>query len=107
MAEVSFPVATTMAEAIAAKRAAAAFYVTRIEALQAVLNGPEAAAFEAALAAAAADGVPEGTSAATNIPALSGWFASVRSGLQADWEMQNAIATAPVTPPEPVVVVEP
>jgi len=107
MTEATYPVPANMAEASAAQRAAAAFYVTRIEALQAVLNGPEAAAFEAALADAAADGVPEGTSAATNIPALPGWFSSVRSGLQADWDMQNAIATAPVAPPAPVVVVEP
>lgn len=84
MAEKTYPIPANMAEASAAEGAAAAFFLTRIEALEAVLNGPEAEAFEQAMAAEVAIGVPNGTSAAANIPSLTNWFSSIRAGLQAD-----------------------
>lgn len=84
MAENIYPVPASMAEATAAQAAASAFYLIRIEALQAVLDGPEAQALERALAAEVEMGVPSGTSASANIPSLTSWFNSIRSGLAAD-----------------------
>lgn len=109
MADTPYPVPANMAEATAAQRAAAAFYLTRIEALLAVLNGPEALAFEQALAAEIEEGVPIGTSASANLPSAASWFNSIRIGLEADWSQFNATANPPVAPPAGggEVVVEP
>ena len=95
---VSFP-PTTMAEAEACERAAARVYADRIIALQAVLDGPEATAFEQAITDALAEGVPAFTSAATNLPSAASWFAQIRAGLAADLNKLERMAADPAAPP--------
>lgn len=66
---------TTLQEAEAAEKAIAAFYLTRVQAAEAVMNSPEAQAFEAKVAELLADGLPAGTSCNVNLPRVAQWFA--------------------------------
>lgn len=95
MSNSSFPTPQTLAEAEAAERVIAGFYLSQIEAAEAVMTGPEAQAFETAVAAAISAGLPNGTSAAVNLTNVAKWFVDVRTGLEADRQRLDAIANPP------------
>lgn len=92
------PVPTTMAEAKAAEVAAAAIYLTWVEGAEALMNGPEAQAFEAAVAAFLEAERPNGTSAAANLPRVQQWFADVKAGITADKATLERIVNPPAPP---------
>lgn len=100
MSSSTFPTPQSLAEAEAAERVIAGFYLSQIEAAESVMTGPEAQAFEAAVAAAIYAGLPNGTSAAVNLPNVAKWFVDVRTGLEADRRRLDAIANPPA-PEEP------
>jgi hypothetical protein len=50
--------------------------------------------------------LPNGTSAAVNLPNVAKWFIDVRSGLEADRQRLDAIANPPA-PEEPEAPAEP
>ena len=106
MSSSTFPTPQSLAEAEAAERVIAAFYLLQIVAAEAVMTGPEAQAFEAAVAAAISAGLPNGTSAAVNLPNVAKWFVDVRAGLEADRRRLDAIANPPA-PEEPEAPAEP
>ena len=90
---------TTLQEAEAAEKAIAAFYLTRVQAAEAVMNSPEAQAFEAKVAELLADGLPAGTSCNVNLPAVAQWFAEVKQGIEADRASLDRIVNPPATEP--------
>ena len=92
------PKIPTMAEAKAAEKAAAGVYLTWIEGAEALMNGPEAQAFEAAVAAFLEADRPDGTSAAVNLPRVQQWFNDVKAGIAADKATLDRI----VNPPAPL-----
>lgn len=106
MTSTAFPTPQSLAEAEAAERVIAAFYLSQIVAAEAVMTGPESQAFEAAVASAIAAGLPNGTSAAVNLPAVAKWFMDVRTGLEADRQRLDAMANPPA-PEEPEAPAEP
>ena len=85
MSDISFP-PTTLEEAVAAEREIARLYRSRIADIQAVFNGPEATAFQQALADVLAAGVPSHTAASSNLPNAIQWFDSIRTALDADFQ---------------------
>ena len=95
---------TTLQEAEAAEKAIAAFYLTRVQAAEAVMNSPEAQAFEAKVAELLADGLPAGTSCNVNLPRVAQWFTEVKQGIDADRasldRIVNPAMTAPPVEPE-------
>jgi hypothetical protein len=102
----TFPQPQNAAEAEAAEKAVATFYLGRVQACVDVMAGPEAQAFAAKVAELLLDGLPNGTSAAVNMPSVAKWFVDVRTGLDADLARLNAIVNPP-SPEEPVVPGEP
>lgn len=96
----AFPKPKTIAEAEAAEVIISGLYLDRVEAARAVMNGPEAQAFEAKVAELLNDGLPNGTSVATNLPNVAKWFVDVRTGADADFDRLEAIVNPP-PPPEP------
>ena len=92
------PKIPTMAEAKAAEKSAAGVYLTWIEGAEALMNGPEAQAFEAAVAAFLEADRPDGTSAAVNLPRVQQWFNDVKAGIAADKATLDRI----VNPPAPL-----
>lgn len=105
----TFPQPQSAAEAAAAEKAVATFYLGRVQACVDVMGGPEAQAFAAKVAELLIDGLPNGTSAAVNMPSVAKWFVDVRTGLDADLARLDAIVNppAPPEPEEPQAPVEP
>ncbi|WEK56494.1 MAG: hypothetical protein P0Y52_07965 [Candidatus Brevundimonas phytovorans] len=91
----------TIAEAEAAEVVIASLYLDRVEAARAVMTGPEAQAFEAKVAELLFDGLPNGTSAAVNMPSVAKWFVDVRTGLDADFARLDALVNPPPAPSAP------
>lgn len=91
----------TIAEAEAAEVIIAGLYLDRVEAARAVMNGPEAQAFEAKIAELLNDGLPNGTSVAVNLPNVAKWFTDVRTGADADFDRLDAIVNPPPPPASP------
>lgn len=91
---------TTFQETEAAEKAIAAFYLTCVEAAEAVITGPEAQAFKAKVADLLADDLPAGTSCNVNLPSVAQWFAEVTKGVEADRVSLDRIVN-PAVSPEP------
>lgn len=92
---------TNKAEADAMTKAIAEYNLTRAQAVQDLLNGPEVAAFESLLGQVIEDGLPTGTTTAGNLIQLPKWFTDVRAQAANDLAgLTTVLAPEPAPVPE-------
>lgn len=84
MADKAIKAPTNRDEEAALQRALYDYQITRLEAAMALLDSERLAAFLGELEALMADGLPLGSSAATNLGQVPGFFADVRAGIRSD-----------------------